>query len=460
MRWKYGPIVRIETSGREWNYDEAHVLGRGTFGVVYGGTDEAGRDIAVKVIELGSDVRAISHRRREVKLATALGADPGPGVMRYLAVLENGLQCLLVMPRAVSNLEAAKGGWDKAAAIEVLRDVLTGLQTLESLAVVHRDLKPANVLKLDGSWVLSDFGLSRFSSSATSANTLARFGTEAYMAPELWLGEVPTSRSDLYAVGCMAFEMATGSPFFGASDPHRGHLNVAVPPIGGEFSGTYERLVRRLLAKHPQARPASASASLSWLDDSQDETVDTVLDLIASHHDEERAAIDARERRQAEEIALEEAARDVLHEVVDRTVAALRRLDPVAEVRESYGEAGSRQLRALGQEIDIKVETIGTRYGVDRARTVLAAHVHQAKTNSSLASLLCTVSEGALQWTVWQFRSSRTGALEGARFGLSLEALLRAAQGRLPEHVETAKAHPMTISTLLEFFAYRDAGWK
>ena len=99
----------------------------------------------------------------------------------------------------------------------MLRQVSLGLKELHSVGVIHRDLSSANILRLEGRWKLSDFGISRDSDIGTRQVTFkarSDIGNPYYKAPELWEGGSPDVRSDLYALGCVAFEVLKGRPPF------------------------------------------------------------------------------------------------------------------------------------------------------------------------------------------------------------------------------------------------------
>lgn len=146
-------------------------------------------------------------------------------------------------------------------AIQLLRTLCDGVAAVHSAGMIHRDIKPANVIVEDrtGRLVLADFG----------AAVVARrwngtvVGTPHYMPPEAFQGSTPTAQMDLYSVGCLAYELLTGTPpFEGQSmeELREQHLNSAPPPISSRRSelAPYDTLMERLLAKDPAKRPVSA----------------------------------------------------------------------------------------------------------------------------------------------------------------------------------------------------------
>jgi hypothetical protein len=134
------------------------------------------------------------------------------------------------------------------------------------LGIIHRDLKPDNVLLHSGHWKLADFGIARDEEIGTQSLTFAGSGTPHYMAPELWESKPPTIKSDLYALGCMALELLTGSlPYSGGIGAIRnGHLNESVPHVPAK-DPTLGNLIARLMSKDPGERPQDSRAVIDRL---------------------------------------------------------------------------------------------------------------------------------------------------------------------------------------------------
>src|SRR4051812_12042591 len=106
----------------------------------------------------------------------------------------------------------------------VIRDVLAGLENAEQAGVVHRDLKPENLLVTGGGHVkIADFGIAkattRLTQGGVSTATGQVLGTPSYMAPEQALGQTVGPWTDLYAVGCVAYELVTGRTPFQEPEP-------------------------------------------------------------------------------------------------------------------------------------------------------------------------------------------------------------------------------------------------
>ncbi|MEK6312082.1 MAG: Stk1 family PASTA domain-containing Ser/Thr kinase [Curtobacterium sp.] len=156
-------------------------------------------------------------------------------------------------------------------ATDILRAVLAGLASAHRAGIVHRDLKPENVLLADdGRIKLGDFGLAR----ATTANTAtgaALLGTIAYLSPELVTRGAADSRSDIYALGIMLYEMLTGEQPYKGDQPMQiayQHANDTVPRPSAAIAGVppeLDELVAWATARNPDDRPADAREMLDHM---------------------------------------------------------------------------------------------------------------------------------------------------------------------------------------------------
>jgi Protein kinase domain len=154
------------------------------------------------------------------------------------------------------------GRFPEDKAIEIARQLCAGVAAAHQRGIVHRDLKPANVM-LDGTGAVRvmDFGL-----AAVGQVDSIRAGTPAYMAPEQLLGREVTTRSDIFALGLVIYELFTGRRAFTASsigDLVNQHETRAITPpsaIVNGISEPIERAILRCLESDPQKRPASALA--------------------------------------------------------------------------------------------------------------------------------------------------------------------------------------------------------
>ncbi len=211
-------------------YEVLKKLGEGGMSYVYLAREIAsGQEVAIKVLspKLASDRSSVERLRREAGLAMRLDH---PNVCRIfrLGESEDGL-IYLVMPflkgELLSDREVKGGPMDVATGVTLLRQVCAGLQHAHELQIVHRDLKPENIMLVPDSdgrdkAVVMDFGLAKERRADPAIQKLTAtgiiLGTPEFMSPEQIRGKQLDARSDIYALGIVAFEMFTGKlPFQG-----------------------------------------------------------------------------------------------------------------------------------------------------------------------------------------------------------------------------------------------------
>jgi serine/threonine-protein kinase len=156
-------------------------------------------------------------------------------------------------------------------AVDIMRQVLSGLAHAHEHGVIHRDIKPANIVLSQKSGLgdhvkILDFGLARFHAEASNLTAGVVVGTPSYMAPEQIAGTGVDQRTDVYACGVMLFELLTGKKPFTAEGPVAicmKHLNESPPRLAdaspGRSFGALEKVVARALEKDPARRFASAN---------------------------------------------------------------------------------------------------------------------------------------------------------------------------------------------------------
>ena len=147
-------------------------------------------------------------------------------------------------------------------AVHFLAQIASALDAIHAVGVLHRDLKPANVmLRVDGTLCLIDFGLAKANElEAELTGSREIFGTPYYMSPEQGHAEAIDTRSDLYSLGVVFYEMLIGrKPYTGstAMEVIYKHKRAELPPIEPQYAA-YEPVLRRLLAKEPVDRFQSA----------------------------------------------------------------------------------------------------------------------------------------------------------------------------------------------------------
>ncbi|OLT49516.1 Stk1 family PASTA domain-containing Ser/Thr kinase [Cellulosimicrobium sp. CUA-896] len=268
------PLVGRLVDGR---YEVVSRIARGGMATVYRAVDRRlDRDVALKIMhphlaEGATGADFVSRFRREARSAARL-THPG-----LVAVYDQGLDgetsYLTMEFVAGSNLRRlllTEGTLSLGRTLDVLSEVLDALAAAHRAGLVHRDVKPENVLlDTDGRLKVTDFGLARAVNDVTSTTTGTILGTVAYLSPELIATGACDARTDVYAVGMLAYEMLLGSVPHTGSTPIQvafQHVNNDVPPasdaapwIGPEVDG----LLCALAARDPADRPADAAAALA-----------------------------------------------------------------------------------------------------------------------------------------------------------------------------------------------------
>jgi len=251
--------VSSEVMGERFRIERR--LGAGGMGEVYAAHDDVlGADVALKMMkpELAQSSVALERFRREISLARRV---TDPHVCRVFDVGEIDGRVFLTMelldgkpllgPLSIDELD------------RIAPQLVHGLAALHAAGIVHRDFKTANVMIVGDRAVITDFGLARSIEQDSHLTIDGGFlGTPAYMAPEQVEGRVATFASDVYALGVVLFELATGQlPFTGDTGMAIATARLKQDPpkpssLRAELPAKWDAIIACCLARDPSARPA------------------------------------------------------------------------------------------------------------------------------------------------------------------------------------------------------------
>ena len=243
----------------------------GGMGAVYRAVDESlGRQVAVKVLrrELAAEPAYLERFRREARASAGLSH---PGVAGVYDYGELGGSAFIVMElvegETLAERIAARGRLPWPEAFAIGEQVARALAAAHANRLVHRDIKPGNVLvDAAGRAKVTDFGIAKAAAAAPLTRTGMVVGSANYVAPEQAQGDDVGPAADQYSLGCVLFEAVTGRP------PYRGpnavaiatqHVSAPVPDPRrhqADLPPAAADLIRRALAKPPEARFPSATA--------------------------------------------------------------------------------------------------------------------------------------------------------------------------------------------------------
>jgi eukaryotic-like serine/threonine-protein kinase len=257
-------------------YQVGELLGYGGMAEVHRGRDlRLGRDVAIKMLrtDLARDATFQERFRREAQNSAALNH---PAIV---AVYDTGEEVsstgeklpFIVMEfvngRTLKEVLAQEQRIQPRRALEMIADICAALEFSHRHGIIHRDIKPGNVMVTQNGQVkVMDFGIARAlaSGATTMTQTSAVIGTAQYLSPEQARGESVDARSDVYAAGCVLFELLVGHPpFVGDSPVSVAYQHVREDPrapseINREVSPDIDAIVLKALAKNPLNRYQSA----------------------------------------------------------------------------------------------------------------------------------------------------------------------------------------------------------
>jgi len=258
-------------------YQVGELLGYGGMAEVHRGRDlRLGRDVAIKMLrtDLARDDTFQLRFRREAQNAASLNH---PAIV---AVYDTGeergsageslpyIVMEFVNGRTLKEVLAAEGRLLPRRALEIVAEICAALEFSHRHGIIHRDIKPGNVmLTQNGQVKVMDFGIARAlaSGASTMTQTSAVIGTAQYLSPEQARGEAVDARSDVYATGCVLYELLCGQPpFVGDSPVSVAYQHVREDPrppsnVNRDVTPGVDAIVLKALAKNPLNRYQSAA---------------------------------------------------------------------------------------------------------------------------------------------------------------------------------------------------------
>ncbi|HEX9891878.1 MAG TPA: Stk1 family PASTA domain-containing Ser/Thr kinase [Actinomycetota bacterium] len=251
-------------------YQIEGAVGEGGMAKVFRGTDTVlGRTVAVKVLapQFARDGQFVERFRREAQASAGLNH---PNIVSVFDTgSENGIHYIVMEfleGRTLKQVIAEEGRLHPDRASEIAEGVAKALGAAHAQGLVHRDVKPGNImLTPQGEVKVMDFGIARVTTGEALTQTATVLGTASYFSPEQAKGEAVDARSDIYAVGCVLYEMLTGRPPF-SGDSAVGvaykHVREDAPlpsSLNPDVSRTMDAVIMKALSKNPANRYQSAS---------------------------------------------------------------------------------------------------------------------------------------------------------------------------------------------------------
>jgi serine/threonine protein kinase len=293
------PLGLPSLEGRTLNhYRIGGLIGSGGMAEVYRARDtKLARDVAIKVLH---HVRFVDRKRldpvyREARVLACLNQ---PNIAGIYGIEEADGLCGLVLELVEGETlseRIGRGPLSLKDSLSIVRQIVTGLRAAHAKGIIHRDLKPSNIkLTEDGTVKLVDFGLAKLLRSLDIDETVPEIskagfvmGTLAYMSPEQARGKPVDARTDVWAFGCVFYEILTGKAAFRGDSPTDVIVKIAteepdwnsIPRLPEDVSGSVERLIRKCLQKDPNLRYSSIQEVSEALETLHQSTEDPKLQV-------------------------------------------------------------------------------------------------------------------------------------------------------------------------------------
>jgi serine/threonine protein kinase len=245
------------------------LIGEGGMGAVFRGRDVLQRrDVAIKVLhpDFSRDPELSRRFDREAKSAQRLSHPNCIQIIEFGSTADGMKYLVMQLLEGTELQNIVDGAVEPARAVDLILQVLRGLEHAHAQGVIHRDLKPQNIFvtrEADGTQVLKlvDFGIAKIVTGDGAQEQMTRagmvFGTPQYMSPEQALGVEIDARADLYAVGVLLYQLVTGRLPFNSDDPValiRMQVSTEPPQLPNAVPQELTAIIMRLLAKQKDQR--------------------------------------------------------------------------------------------------------------------------------------------------------------------------------------------------------------
>jgi tetratricopeptide (TPR) repeat protein len=251
-------------------------LGAGGMGIVYRAYDkEVGEEMAIKILhsEIALDEGTVDRFRNEIKLARKISHR---NVCRMHELHQDGKQLFITMEyvsgQDLKDLIKETGTLATGQVLSIAKQVAEGMAEAHDLGVIHRDFKPQNIMvDKEGNAKIMDFGIARSLRTEGMTAEGVIIGTPDYMAPEQVEGLETDQRTDIYALGAILFEMATGRVPFEGDTPlsvaykHKNELPLPPRKLNAQIPEPFNQLILRCLEKEKENRYQTADELLADL---------------------------------------------------------------------------------------------------------------------------------------------------------------------------------------------------